>query len=273
MVRRVLQTVVLLAAAVAASRAFAQNAAPETPAPGQPQPSQPQPAPQQSVTATVMPSDGNPTQGAGAAETGPQHKGSGAAIGPQGYYELEPGDTLTVSFRFTPEFNEDVVVGPDGRAMLKSTGDVKLAGLTLPEVERMIVRESSSKLVNPEVTVGLKDFQRPQVVVAGEVLTPGKFELKRTMTATQAILMAGGPKDDAALGRVLLFRKINSEYAEVHVLQLGRYDARSRARNDMVLQPDDMLLVRHDLISRIDRYVKLVNLGVYLNPLGNNGIF
>lgn len=212
-------------------------------------------------------------KGAGSAETGSQRKEPAAAIGPQGYYALEPGDTITVSFRFTPEFNDEVVVGPDGRVTLKSAGDLKVAGMTLPEVEREIVRDSSAKLVNPEVTVSLKDFQRPQIVVAGEVTNPGHFELKHPITATQAILMAGGPKDDGAMGSVLLFRKINSEYAEVHVLQLGRYDARTRARNDMILQPDDMLLVRHDLVSRIDRYVKLVNLGVYLNPIGNNGIF
>jgi polysaccharide export outer membrane protein len=235
------------------------------------QSSQPEPA-----TATPAPSAtvGSVTiNGAGKAETGPQHKGDRSPIGPQGYYELEPGDTVTINFRFTPEFNDEIVIGPDGRATLKSTGDVKLAGMTLPEVERMIVRDSTSKLVNPEVTVSLKDFQRPQIVVAGEVINPGHFELRRTMTATQALLMAGGPKDDAALGHVILFRRINSEYAEVHILQLGRYDARTRAKNDMVLQPDDMLLVRHDLVSKIDRYVKLVNLGVYLNPIGNNGIF
>jgi len=211
--------------------------------------------------------------GAGRSETGPQHKGDGSAIDPQGYYEVEPGDTVTINFRFTPEFNDEVVVGPDGRASLKAAGAVKLSGLTLPEIERMIVRESSTKLVNPEVTVSLKDFQRPQIVVAGEVTNPGHFEIKRPITATQAILMAGGPKDDASMGQVLLFRRINSEYAEVHVLQLGRYDARTRAKNDMILQPDDLLLVRHDLISKIDRFVKLINLGVYFNPIGNNGIF
>jgi polysaccharide export outer membrane protein len=231
------------------------------------------PAAGSTVTVTVPPAS-SLIQGAGSAETGPQHKAAGASlVGPQAYYTLEPGDTVTVNFRFTPEFNDEVVVGPDGRATLKSAGDVMLSGLTIPEAQRMIVRDSSAKLVNPEVTVSLKDFQRPQVVVAGEVTNPGHFELKRPMTATQAILMAGGPKDDAQLGKVLLFRRINSEYAEVHVLQLGRYDARTRARNDMILQPDDLLLIRHDLVSRIDRYVKLVNLGVYLNPIGNNGIF
>jgi polysaccharide export outer membrane protein len=193
--------------------------------------------------------------------------------GEDSYYLIEPGDTVTVNFRFTPEFNDEVVVGPDGRAELKSVGDVKLEGMTLPEVQRMIVRDSAAKLVNPEVTVSLKDFVRPQFVVAGEVQTPGHFELRRATTVLQAILLAGGPKEDGAMGHVVLFRKLNSEDAEVHVLALGKYDAKDRAKNDLLLKPDDMILVTHDRISKIDRIVKLVNLGVYFNPIGNNGIF
>jgi polysaccharide export outer membrane protein len=221
------------------------------------------------TTPAVQPSEVTPLQTA-VTEVAPDRKQL-----PEGdfYYIVEPGDTVTVSFRFTPEFNDEVTVGPDGRAELKSVGDVKLAGMTLPEIQRLIVRESASKLVNPEVTVSLKDFQRPQVVVAGEVQTPGHFELRKPTTVLQAILMAGGPKEDGAMGHVVLFRKLNSETAEVHVLKLGKYDAKDRAANDLVLQPDDMILVTHDRISKIDRYVKLINLGVYLNPLGNNGVF
>lgn len=189
------------------------------------------------------------------------------------YYALRPGDTVDVTFRFTPEFNDEVVIGPDGRAALKSAGDIRLAGRTIPELRREIVARSSDRLVNPEVTVSLKDFERPHVTVAGEVANPQSVELRRPTTVLEAILAAGGPKDDAALGRVLLFRKINSDTAEVHVLKLSRYDARTRAQNNLILQPGDAILVRHDLVSRIDRYVKLVNIGFYLNPFGNNGLF
>lgn len=30
-----------------------------------------------------------------------------------------------------------------------------------------------------------------------------------------------------------------------------------------------MILVRHDKLATVERYVKLVNLGVYFNPIGN----
>jgi polysaccharide export outer membrane protein len=208
------------------------------------------------------------TPGAGTALTGAQRQaGQGRTNLLERTYVVQPGDTVIVSFRYTPEFNEEVVIGPDGRALFKAAGDVKVAGLTLTQLQHEIVQGSSSKLVEPEVAVSLKEVDRPHVFVAGEVNTPGRQEIRRPTTAMQAILMCGGPKDDAALGRVLLFRRIDADTAEVHVLQLARYDPKTRDRNDMLLQPDDMLLVRHDIPSRIERYVKLANLGFYINPL------
>lgn len=197
-------------------------------------------------------------------------KGERSILLPPGeLYRLQAGDTITVSFRFTPEFNDEVVIGPDGHVALKSTGDIRVAGLSIDEAQSAITKSAASKLVDPEVTLSLKEFDRPHVTVGGEVLTPGRYELRKPTTALQAILMAGGPKQDGAMGRVLVFRKLNSEMAETHVLQLGDYRNKNRAKQDMMLQPDDMILVRHDNLSKIERYVKIINLGVYFNPLSD----
>jgi len=189
-----------------------------------------------------------------------------------GYYTVHPGDVLVINFRYTPEFNEEVTVGPDGRAVLKATGDITLAGLTLPEIQQQIIHDSADKLVNPEVAVSLKTFEMPNVVVAGEVQKPGQFDLRKPTTALQAILMAGGPKEDSAMNHVYLFRRINSDTAEVHVLQLGKYGANSRAKNDLLLQPGDMILVNRDTLEKIGRFIKTFNLGVYFNPT-TTGLF
>lgn len=188
-------------------------------------------------------------------------------------YKLQPGDTVSVSFRFTPEFNEEAVIGPDGSVALKSVGAVKAAGQTIERLRTEITEDAKSKLVNPEVAVTVKDFDRPHVFIAGEVNAPGRQDLRHPTTVIQAILMCGGAKDDAALSRVLLLRRIDSETAEVHVLRLAHYDRKSRGENDMLLEPGDMVLVRRDLPSRFERYVKIANLGFYLNPLQNVTMF
>jgi len=192
---------------------------------------------------------------------------------PAAYYTVHPGDVLVINFRYTPEFNDEITVGPDGRAMLKSAGEIVLAGRTLPEIQQEIIRNSTDKLVNPEVAVSLKDFERPNFVVAGEVQKPGPFDLRKPTTVLQAILLAGGPKEDSAMNHVYLFRRINSDTAEVHVLRLGRYDAGTRAKNDLLLQPGDMILVNRDALEKISRFIKVFNLGVYFNPIGSSGLF
>ena len=213
-------------------------------------------------------------QGAGSSPTGPQRKplvGMGAA--PERTYFLRPGDTVSVNLRYTPEFNEDVTIAPDGRAAFRAAGVVDVAGLTLAGLEQEIAQKATAKLVAPEVSVTLKDYDRPHVFVAGEVALPGRQDLRRPTTALQAILMCGGPKEEAAMGRVLLFRRMDADTAEVHVLQLGRYRGKVLSRNDVLLQPDDMLLVRRDLPAHVERYIKLANLGFYLNPLQNVSAF
>ncbi len=192
---------------------------------------------------------------------------------PPAYYTVHPGDVLTINFRYTPEFNDEITVGPDGRGVTKAAGDIMLAGRTLPEIQQEIIRGSTDKLVNPEVAVNLKSFEAPNVVVAGEVQKPGQFDLRKPTTALQAILMAGGPKEDSAMNHVYLFRRINSDTSEVHVLQLGKYSSGSRAKNDLLLQPGDMILVNRDALEKIGRFMKTFNLGVYFNPIGSSGLF
>ncbi len=187
-------------------------------------------------------------------------------------YVVHPGDTITVTFRYTPEFNDEVVVQPDGHVTLKATGDILVAGYTPTEITRAVKNGSTDKLVDPDVVVSVKDFERPLIVVAGEVQLPGKFELRKPTTALQAVLLAGGPKEDAAMNHVYLFRHLNGDNSEVRELHLGRYDARTRAKNDVPLQAGDMLLIRHDTLESISRFLKVFNLGLYINPLPSNGI-
>jgi polysaccharide export outer membrane protein len=122
-------------------------------------------------------------------------------------------------------------------------------------------------LQSPELTVVLKEFQRPYVVVAGEVAQPGKFELRENLTAVQAVLLAGGFKDSAKSSQILVFRKLNAETAEVKSLNFKTMNRTSDLENDLTLQPGDMILVPRNRLSKIERYVRLASLATFLYPL------
>ena len=43
-------------------------------------------------------------------------------------YRLHPGDVVTLTYRFTPDFNQDVTVEPDGFVNLNLVGGVMVGG-------------------------------------------------------------------------------------------------------------------------------------------------
>ncbi|MBL8208034.1 MAG: polysaccharide biosynthesis/export family protein [Blastocatellia bacterium] len=181
-------------------------------------------------------------------------------------YQLHPGDVIEVQYRLTPEFNQTVTVQPDGYVTLSLAGALRIGELTLTQAQQLIITKSSTRLKDPEVTLLLKEFQKPYFVVAGEVAQPGKIELREKVTALQAILLAGGFKESARSSQILLFRKVNSDEAEVIVVDLKKLKRTDDLSHDVMLKPGDMLLVPTNTVTKVGRFIKLVNLGLFFNP-------
>ncbi len=182
-------------------------------------------------------------------------------------YTLHPGDVLEIQYRYTPEFNQTLTVQPDGYVSLEIGGDLKVGGRNLAEVRSLVMAKARTRLATPELTIVLKEFQKPYVVVAGEVVQPGRFEVREKLTAIQAVLLAGGFKDSAKSSQILVFRKLNAETAEVRTLNFKTLKKSTDLENDLNLQPGDMILVPRNRISKIERYVRLASVAAFINPL------
>jgi polysaccharide export outer membrane protein len=182
-------------------------------------------------------------------------------------YTLNPGDVIDIQYRYTPEFNQTVTVQPDGYISLEIGGDLKVAGRDLTQVRTLILTKARERLASPELNVILKEFQKPYVVVAGEVVQPGKIEVREKLTALQAVLLAGGFKDSAKSSQVLIFRKLNADMAEVKSLNFKSMNRSTDLENDLTLQAGDMILVPRNRLSKIERYVRIASLAGFLNPL------
>ncbi len=182
-------------------------------------------------------------------------------------YLLRSGDEITVQYRYTPEFDQVVRVQPDGFVSLELVGDIKLGGLTLGQARNVIVEKAKSRLKDPEIALALKDFEKPFFVVAGEVVNPGKFDLHKNVTALQAILLAGGFKDQAKASQVIVFRRLDSGLSETHMLNFNSAARKGGKFQDLTLQAGDMLMIPQNTITRIERYMKAANVGLFFNPL------
>src|SRR5579862_2461927 len=178
-------------------------------------------------------------------------------------YTLRPGDVIELQYRYTPELNQAVTVLPDGDVNLNLIGNLKVSDLTMEQTHDLIVQKAQAHLNDPDLNLVLREFQKPYIVVAGEVPSPGKIDLRENTTALQAILLAGGFKESAHSGQVILFRKINTDTAEVKILKLTNIHQTAQLEQDAQLEAGDMLLVPRNKIEKISRFVKVLNLGMF----------
>lgn len=177
-------------------------------------------------------------------------------------YKLQPGDVVDLEYVFTPEYNQVATVEPDGTVRLKLIGSVKVAGLSLDQASAAIIAKASVPLNAPQITLTLKDFVKPHFTVYGEVTRPGIYDIHGEVTVLQAIAISGGVKDTSKESRVLLVRKINSDVAEVKVVDTRFLSSAKGAHEDIALRPDDMLIVPKNRLGKIEPYIRVASMGL-----------
>ena len=170
-------------------------------------------------------------------------------------YKLCKGDTFDLAFPLTPEFNQTVIVHPDGYITLTSLGDLYVAGKTVPELREVLKTAYGTILHDPIINVVLKDFEKPYFVAGGEVGHPGKYELRDDTTLTQAIAIAGGFNESSKHSQVLLFRRVSNDWAEARVLNVKKMFQAGNLTEDLHLQPGDMFFVPQNRISKIRKWI------------------
>ena len=166
-------------------------------------------------------------------------------------YRVAPDDVMDVSFTFSPELNQTVTVQPDGFINLKEVGDIHVQDQTTTEVAELVHKAYANILHDPAITVVLKDFNKPNFIVGGEVHHPGKYDLRESMSVVQAVAVAGGFTEAAKHSEVWLYRRLPDNSMEVKKLNVKKMLASGNLREDIRLQNGDTLFVPQNTFSKI----------------------
>ncbi|CAA7615241.1 polysaccharide biosynthesis/export family protein [Magnetospirillum sp. UT-4] len=170
-------------------------------------------------------------------------------------YVIEPGDELDVRFFYNPELNEEVVVRPDGNISLPLVGETRAAGTTPSQLENTLRTGYSRELRQAAITVIVKGFAGQRVYVDGEVGTPQMVNIAGNLSALQAIASAGGFKDSARKGEVLVIRRSGTPQPVVIPLDLGAVLSGADTRQDLALQPYDIVFVPKTAIAEVNQFI------------------
>jgi polysaccharide export outer membrane protein len=183
-------------------------------------------------------------------------------------YVLQRGDVLDIRYRYTPEFDQVVTVGPDQRAVLLNLGTIATAGMTVSQFKSKVAELSNAQLVNPELTVILKEFEKPHVYVEGEVNSPGKVEIRSDISVLDAIALAGGFKATSSKSKVLLLHREGPDnQPRTAVLDLNKLIDSKRLNEAVVVHSGDVIYVTQNSLSKIERIAHMGAFGAIYNPI------
>lgn len=110
-------------------------------------------------------------------------------------YAIGGNDVLSVTVYEEEDLSRDVVtVATDGSITFPFIGRVGVGGKTPAQVEELIAHSLSSQgyLVNPHVSVNVREFRSKNVVALGAVKTPGRYNLQSQETLLDILSRAGG---------------------------------------------------------------------------------
>lgn len=122
-------------------------------------------------------------------------------------YRIQPYDSISVLIWNQTKLSVDVKVRPDGQVTLPLLGDVAVAGLTPTGASQQIEHRLDGLVVDPKVTVTLKETQAATFSVVGEVKSSGTYPLQPAEGILQALATAGGLSEYAKSDGIYVIRR------------------------------------------------------------------
>src|SRR6185503_15922742 len=161
------------------------------------------------------------------------------AVASPGPYALTEGQTLIEALVRAgyASASQVVVVRPKrpsaGPTMPENAGDAEVIRVNLKELEKDVEQGSLARNIplHDGDTIFIPRSDPTRIFVSGQVRTPGAYSITENTTVLQALALAGGPTEGAAINRLHILRIVNGKQKKINV------------KITDVVQPGDTLVV------------------------------
>jgi polysaccharide export outer membrane protein len=170
-------------------------------------------------------------------------------------YVLAVGDKISLNVLFYKDFDAEAIVRPDGRITLPLVGDIQAAGFTPSALDSIVTERFSEIIVDPNVSIVVKEYSEQLVYVLGEVERPGSYPVERGMTLVGAISSAGGATNIARLTDVVLVRRETPQLAWGTKLDVERFFQHGDFGADPYLKAYDIVYVPRTKIGNVSVFL------------------
>ncbi len=173
-------------------------------------------------------------------------------------YRIGDTDEIEVQVFMVEELSGAHVVDSRGEIRMPLLDGVRVAGLTVPEVEQLLEELLEAHyLQDPQVSVRLLSTASHAVTILGAVGRPGIYPLGANTTLLQVIALAGGTSRVANEEELVLFRgdadgTVYGYLVQLDVIMTGE-------KRDPVLQANDRIVVPE---SGISKFIRSFSVGI-----------
>jgi polysaccharide biosynthesis/export protein len=166
----------------------------------------------------------------------------------QAEYRIGPLDVLKITVFQEPDLSlEEVPVDASGNILYPLIGNVDAAGRTAAELAGAIAdRLGARYLVNPQVSLIVKESSAQTVTVEGQVTKPGVFSIKGSTSLLQAMASAEGPTRVAKLDEVIVFRRVAGE---TYAARFDLADIRANRAANPEIRGGDIVVVGNSKVK------------------------
>lgn len=175
---------------------------------------------------------------------------------------LAPGDSINVTVHTAPELSQTATIGPDGRVNLPLAGPVMVAGRTDAQAAVSVADAYTNMLRDPIVEVNVSSYGAQNIIIGGQVANPGLFEMPTRMGALEAVMLAGGFRDDAARGEVVILRRARNGGVMMRTVNLRDALRGTAAGDPFPLRRHDIVFVPRTTIAEVTLWVEQYVYGI-----------
>jgi len=160
-----------------------------------------------------------------------------------GEYRIGVGDKIEIGVFGHEDLAKVVEVRSDGTINYPLIGDIGVVGKTAAEIDADLTRVlGKDYLVDPQVSVDVREYQSQWVTIIGEVRTPGKYILKRNMRVIDVLAEAGGATKEA--GSQILITRLNPDGPPRQIaLDRNRLLSQDNGETNIPLRHGDILAI------------------------------
>jgi polysaccharide biosynthesis/export protein len=158
------------------------------------------------------------------------------------FYTIGVGDALDIVVWKEPTLSGPATVRPDGFVTLPLVNEVQVVGLTTAQLRDTLEKKYSDFVVSPSVTVRVATIASNEILLVGEVGSPGVYPLVGNKTLLQLLTRAGGLTTFADRDKIRVVRRAGEKVTEYTV----DYDAilKGDLKQDIILRPGDRVVVQ-----------------------------